>query len=304
MSTASGHKFSLKKTGKAGEVEATVLSVAAALVSLKINGIDVVEPGFDVDRTAFLEGVVMAPWVNRLADGRWQDGAVQRQVSISHEPTQVSNHGLMLDTVYKPLSSSDCAITLRGQLSASEGYPFDVIIDVTYELTDNGISVLYEVENVGTRPAPFAIGSHPYLKIDGWNTADLVISSSAQSVVLTDERMLPLETLPVAGSCYDLSQGRRVSDAHLDNAFTDLGFDSAGFAHTYLQAPDGLQLDVWQSRELKHTCIFTPNNFGTEPRWAVAIEPQTAAANAFNTGNDLIWLQPGQVWSASWGISL
>jgi aldose 1-epimerase len=34
----------------------------------------------------------------------------------------------------------------------------------------------------------------------------------------------------------------------------------------------------------------------------LALEPQTCPANAFNSGEDLIWLESGQTWSASWGV--
>ena len=35
---------------------------------------------------------------------------------------------------------------------------------------------------------------------------------------------------------------------------------------------------------------------------AVAVEPMTAPANAFNTGAGLRWLEPGETWTVRWGI--
>jgi aldose 1-epimerase len=59
---------------------------------------------------------------------------------------------------------------------------------------------------------------------------------------------------------------------------------------------------------MTYTFIFTPdfyvNNADSTPRHAIAIEPQTAPANAFNSKEDLIWLEPNQVHSASWGAEL
>ena len=40
----------------------------------------------------------------------------------------------------------------------------------------------------------------------------------------------------------------------------------------------------------------------TEAAPAVAIEPVSCAVNAFNTGDGLRWLAPGESWSASWGL--
>jgi aldose 1-epimerase len=36
----------------------------------------------------------------------------------------------------------------------------------------------------------------------------------------------------------------------------------------------------------------------------VAIEPMSCPANAFNSGDGLIRLEPGRGWSGSWGIRL
>jgi aldose 1-epimerase len=35
---------------------------------------------------------------------------------------------------------------------------------------------------------------------------------------------------------------------------------------------------------------------------AIAIEPMTAPANAFNSGAGVRWLEHGQSWSATWGV--
>jgi aldose 1-epimerase len=36
----------------------------------------------------------------------------------------------------------------------------------------------------------------------------------------------------------------------------------------------------------------------------VALEPQSSPANALNTGDGLVWLEPGQVWSGRWGVDI
>ena len=306
MPSASGVQFSLKKTSPNGELSAVISSVAAALVSLQIDGREFLVPGPNRTRTAFLEGVVMAPWVNRLDEARWMSSTGPQQLPITDPINRLSNHGLLLEHEYEVMHRAEDAIHLKGKLPAVSGYPFELEIRVTYTLTDEGIAVEFEALNQSASEAPFAIGSHPYLQISPFDTADLVLTTTAASVVLTDDRMLPVQKIATAGTDFDLSAGRPLSKTHLDNSFTDLAFDNEAKAHTYLEAPDGTVVDLWQSRELKHTCIFSPDNSpaadGTIK--AVAIEPQTSAANSFNTGKDLIWLQPGQIWGASWGITV
>ena len=52
--------------------------------------------------------------------------------------------------------------------------------------------------------------------------------------------------------------------------------------------------------------MYAPPNFPgpgkPNQRKAIAIEPMTCGVNALNTGQDLIWLEPGDTWSASWGL--
>lgn len=306
MPSASGVQFSLKKTSPNGELTAVISSVAAALVSLQIDGREFLVPGPNFARTPFLEGVVMAPWVNRLDEARWISADGPKQLPITDSINRLSNHGLLLDYEYAATVRSDGEIVLLGNLAASPGYPFDLEIRVTYTLVDYGIAVKFEAVNLSATDAPFAIGSHPYLQISPFDTAELVLASSAASVVLTDERMLPVQKIATTSTDFDLTAGRSLNTAHFDNSFTDLAFDEDSKAHTYLEAPDGTVVDLWQSSELKHTCIFSPDTYPSASGKikAIAIEPQTSAANSFNTGEDLIWLKPGQIWGASWGITV
>ena len=74
-----------------------------------------------------------------------------------------------------------------------------------------------------------------------------------------------------------------------------------------LDAPDGTGLVLWADEVFGWAQVFSPSNFpgagqaGCQ-RKAVAIEPMTCAVNAFNTGDGLRWLDPGETWTASWGL--
>ncbi|HTF10445.1 MAG TPA: aldose epimerase, partial [Asanoa sp.] len=43
---------------------------------------------------------------------------------------------------------------------------------------------------------------------------------------------------------------------------------------------------------------------GDRNRRAVAIEPQTCPPDAFRSGHDVIVIEPGDTWSASWGVNV
>ena len=47
--------------------------------------------------------------------------------------------------------------------------------------------------------------------------------------------------------------------------------------------------------------VFITRDFPGTPL-AIAIEPMTAPPNAFNTGEGLRWVEPGETWTLGWGI--
>jgi len=51
--------------------------------------------------------------------------------------------------------------------------------------------------------------------------------------------------------------------------------------------------------------VFTGDTLAGEQsrRSGLAVEPMTCPPNALATGQDLLVLEPGQAWSAPWGIS-
>jgi len=48
--------------------------------------------------------------------------------------------------------------------------------------------------------------------------------------------------------------------------------------------------------------VFTGDTLPADRRRAVAVEPMTCPADAFNSGTGLVVLEPGASWSGSWGI--
>jgi aldose 1-epimerase len=182
-----------------------------------------------------------------------------------------------------------------------------VYTTVKYELSASGITVTHTAENQSEEAAPYAVGGHPYFQIAGVPTADLILRSDAATVLDVNERQIPIGKSATAGTRFDMREGVRVGDNFYDHGFTDLPRDENGLAHTYLTAPDGRGFDIWQDAEFKHVVIFTPDFYWDESidarRYAAAIEPQTAGANAFRTGEDLKWLNKGEKFAATWGIN-
>jgi len=307
MTTATLEQFVLTHPSPIGQLTATITPIGAALREFEVDGIELVEPYAAHTDAPLCAGQVMAPWVNRLDHGWWKFNGQILQNPINVVEQDNANHGLMLDHHYELVSKTDSAVTLAGLIAPSEGYPFEVLTHVTYELTDLGLVVTHRALNLGDVPAPYATGAHPYFKFSAVESAELILTSDAATLTVVNERQIPIGETPTLGTAADLRAGVRIGDQHIDEDLTDLPRDSNGHAHTHLRTQDGRGLDVWQDEHFKHVVIFTPNYFPTidgGKTSAAAIEPSTAAPNAFNSGRDLIWLEPGVEFVARWGVDL
>jgi aldose 1-epimerase len=307
MSSATGEQYVLTHSSRAGEFSATITQLGAALRLFSVDGIDLVEPYSADALPPLCAGQVMAPWVNRLDRGQWtyRGDVLQNPINIPEQDN--ANHGLLLDHFYELVSQSASAVTLSGLIEPSAGYPFEVLTTVSYELTDDGLVVTHRAVNQSAEAAPFATGAHPYFKFSAANSADLILTSDAATLTVVNHRQIPVAESATVGSEFDLRSGVRIGDRQIDEDFTNLPRDEKGNAHTYLRAPDGRGLDIWQDETFRHVVIFTPNFFptiGGGETSVAAIEPSTAAPNAFNSGRDLLWLEPGAEFVGRWGVKV
>ncbi len=300
-------RFTLTFSDGQTKSTAIIARIGAALVSWTANDVELVEPGHLDAVGPYCEGIVMAPWPNRLEDGKWSYQGKTLEFPINIQNQQNANHGLLIDFPYDLVEQTDSSVTLGALIHARMAYPFNVYTTVKYELSASGMTVTHTAENQSEEAAPYAVGGHPYFQIAGIPTADLILRSDAATVLDVNERQIPIGTSATAGTRFDMREGVRIGDNFYDHGFTDLPRDEKGLAHTYLTAPDGRGFDIWQDAEFKHVVIFTPDFYWDESidakRHAVAIEPQTSGANSFKTGEDLKWLNKGEKFAATWGVN-
>jgi aldose 1-epimerase len=63
-----------------------------------------------------------------------------------------------------------------------------------------------------------------------------------------------------------------------------------------------VDVTVWADERWPYVQLFTGDDKPDVARRAVAVEPMTCPPNAFNTGEGLIRLEPGETFSGTWGI--
>ncbi|HRA46115.1 MAG TPA: galactose mutarotase, partial [Phycicoccus sp.] len=125
-----------------------------------------------------------------------------------------------------------------------------------------------------------------------------------------DDRLLPVGIEPVdasveSGPGTDFRAGREIGATRLDTAYTGLVGDDDGRWRVRVDVPGGPTHVVWGDlAAFPWVQVFTGKAEAGQPEpHGIAVEPMTCPADAFNSGRDLVLLEPGQSWTGTWGIA-
>jgi aldose 1-epimerase len=285
-------------------MEAVVTEVGATLRSFTVDGKDVVD-GFPVEEmSSGGRGQILAPWPNRLEDGRFSRYGFDAQAALDEPARGNAIHGLVRWLPWKIIATEEPRVELGCVLHPQPGYPWRLGLRVLYELRDEGLTVTLTAKNASDGPAPFGVGFHPYVTLGG-TIDDAVLTISATRRWSSDDRGLPTTDEPVEGTPYDFTSERTIGTTQLDTAFSDLTRDDDGRARVVVASRDGAdRITVWAGRGFDYLMIYTGDTL--EPvlrrRRGIAIEPMTCPPNAMRTGSGVIRLQPAGSWTGTWGI--
>lgn len=297
----SGNQYTIA----AGQYAATVAEAGATIRALTHQGTPVLD-GFP--ETAICDsarGQVLAPWPNRVAAGAYSFDGERRQLDLTEPAAGNAIHGLVRWDRWMIESVVADAVTLRHRLLPRPGYPHVLDLRISYALdAEGGLRVEVVATNAGDRAAPWGIGHHPYLKPGDVGTIrDCTLRLRARRYLDTDGRGIPVRDVEPAGTPYDFTSGRIIGDEPLDHAYGDLARDADGSARVALEAPDRGSVSVWLGAAYRWVQVFTGHTLAPARRFAaLAIEPMSCPPNAFVTGRDLVYLEPGESWTGEWGV--
>jgi aldose 1-epimerase len=292
----------------AGGYRAVVAGVGATLRELAFEGRNLIVP-FDADalRPNF-RGATLAPWPNRVVDGRYRWAGEDRQLSITEPKRGHALHGLASWLEFVPVNHTAERVTLRATVPPQAGYPHRVEVTVTFALSDAGLTWSVAGANRGARPAPFGTGPHPYLvagpgRVDDWRLQ--VPAARVQTV--TPDRLVPIDVVDVAevADDFDFRAPRLVGDTFLDNAFTGIELDDAGMGTVTVTDPStGAGVGMRFGADSPWVQVHTGDlpEAPESSRIGLAVEPMTCPPGALNSGTDVIELAPGETAAVSWEI--
>ena len=288
-----------------GDQRATVVEVGAGLRTYEVGGVAVLD-GYPENRMCNGgRGQLLLPWPNRIRDGRYEVRREPQQLALTEPELHHAIHGLARWLPWRLEQPDAAAVTGRCELPPQPGYPFRLDCRVTYRLGPGGLEVEVALTNRSPRSAPAGMGAHPYLApgdglVDG---ARLAIPAARRLV--TDERSIPVGSAEVAGGPYDFRKPRQIADTVLDTAYTELTRDADGWVRVELARADGLTLTLSADHAWNFLQVYTGETLPEpERRRGLAVEPMTCPPNAFNSGEGLRMLEPGETFAGVWRIGV
>jgi len=286
-----------------GEQSVGVVTLGGGLRSYEVAGRELLDGFAPGERPTSGRGQVLAPWPNRIENGSYEFDGKRMQLPLTEPEHGNAIHGLVRRATWNVVDQTTDRVVLDYVLEPQPGYPFTLGLGIEYSLADSGLAVTTTARNIGSGPCPYGSGQHPYLTLGTPTVDSLRLQVPGQTVLLSDERGLPVGEESVDGSEYDFRAGRTIDDAVLDNAYTELERDTDGRACVVLDDPDGgAGLALWVDDSYPYLMVFTGDRLPDVARRSIAVEPMTCPPNAFRTGVSLTRLDPGESTASSWGI--
>ncbi|MFZ1156067.1 MAG: aldose 1-epimerase family protein [Solirubrobacteraceae bacterium] len=296
----SGEQFEIVS----GEQRVVVVEVGGGLREYSAANLPVLQSYSMEEMCDGAHGAPLIPWPNRLRDGRYRFDGVDHKLPLSEPEKRNAIHGLLRWRPWRASERESSRVVVSVRLHPQPGYPFALDVSIAYELSNAGLAVVTTAVNIGEQACPYGAGQHPYVSPGEGLVDDCLLELPAQTRVVTDdERQLPTGSETVEGSEFDFRKPRRLNDIRIDSAFTDLTRDAAGQAVSRISRPDGSCVELWVDEHYPFIEVFTGDGLApSRRRRGLAIEPMTCAPNAFENGQGLVRLAPGQSLTSSWGI--
>lgn len=299
--TPGGPEWRLQADG----YNAVVTAVGASLRRLRRDERDLVVPYRADEVRPVYRGALMAPWPNRIVDGRYTVHGIHHQLPINEVERGHALHGLVPWIRWEPVDVGKDRLVLHHDLVAQPGYPFPLRLRASFELGSAGLTTRLRATNLGEDAAPYGACFHPYLKPGDGRVDEWELTLPAGRRLEVDDRLSPLIEEPVERVDCNFRAGALIGGRQIDHAFTGLTRDDAGRTSVRVVDPaTGRRVEVSWGGWANWVQIHTADR--PEPamnRVGLAVEPMNCPPDAFNLPGGPPMLDPGETHTAEWTIS-
>ncbi|TCZ62906.1 aldose epimerase family protein [Roseicella aquatilis] len=182
-----------------GAWEAVLLPAqGAAFARLAWRGTEVLAPlpsGADPNGS-FAGAFLMAPWTNRLDEGRLPVGGTTWHLPVNRPADATAIHGLLRDAAWTVAESDGArAVLLQAGSAEPAGVPWRWEARLEVALGAAGLVVGLTLGNAGALPFPFGCGWHPFFA----RPAGTRLRFAATTLFARDARCLPVAAQPSQG---------------------------------------------------------------------------------------------------------
>ncbi|RJP70973.1 MAG: hypothetical protein C4539_05500 [Ignavibacteriales bacterium] len=296
---------------------ATLINFFVSLKGKSINILDGYLTPEELEEQAGARSCIMAPYSNRIKDGRftWQDETLQLVNAVNPNKDVIHGFARVINFDVKNVSADDekaelVLFTDKIRNGSFPGYPFNINLTVRFTLMERNLDCVITAENIDSVPVPFGCGWHPYFKLGEDGIDSLYLEVPANKIILLDDKYVPLKG-KVAYS--DLNEHKeidfrstgKIGERTVNVCYTDLIPDKDGITRTYLTDKEkGLCLVVYQEGGV--TYAFTADTVKYRTRKSIALEPVQFMTDAFNRSEllDEITVKPGDSKSFRFGIEI
>lgn len=272
------------------------------LLSIQMEGQEVLD-GYqtpeELDFNNWGKSGMLYPFPNRLKEGQFEWQGKTYQFPLNDITHQNALHGFgmqrPLEIVETTLEAEKAVIKMEGSyLGEHDYYPWPFTFFLTYRLyAPDQLWVKMAIRNDANTEIPVGLGWHPYFQL-GDTAAECSLRLPEVEMIGVDTRMIP------TGKRYEYDEFRsfrKIGATILDNCFAVPQSNLEISAQ--LRGPRG-NLHYWQetgNKKFNYLQVFTPP-YGT----SVALEPMTCNVDAFNNGDGLVALAPGEMLEAKAGV--
>ena len=241
---------------------------------------------------------VLFPTVGALKDDRY---------IFDGQTYEMPRHGFARRKIFEVKNSSENEVVfqLYSDDETLKFYPFEFSLEIRYTLTENKLTVSYNVKNKSEKEMYFSLGAHPGFAIDTENG----LKYDDYEIAFSDDEQLEIHPL------IDNLISKETQTIELKNKALPLSYE--------LFAKDALVMTTMKSKELilrnnqnENQVIFTFSNFPYFGIWAaknadfVCLEPWQGIADLEDHNQELtekfgiLKLGINDEWTGDWAVDI